>query len=279
MLRFLATIGSILWIVVGMAEIVSLAPPPVNNSPVNNTKAYDNCAKDYAEHPSLIGFFICKGASAIDRVHDDITAVSTLFIMIFTAVLSILNYSLARSTRLSAEAAKKAADVSEQALTVLERPRLFVEEPIISRDHHVTQSPHQELRYKFTNYGKTPAIVRFMEAVISIGDKPSPFWECFNGRIIVGAGRKEPIPIVNPRAIPAVDQTVRPDAAVILTIRVTYRDVFDWIHVNEYRFFRMGDRFVQIGGNENNRRYSGKLRDGEEESLSWSRNILDAPPG
>ncbi len=154
---------------------------------------------------------------------------------------------------------------------------MFIKEPIISRDHPVTQMPHEELRYIFTNYGKTPAIVRFMEAVIRVDDS-DVFSEVFNGRIIFGEGEEKPITIVNPGAIPTVDETVYPIARVILTIVVTYSDVFDWIHVNEYKFFRKGERFVQIGGNENNRSYSGKLPDGEEWSWAWTRNVLGATP-
>lgn len=149
MLRLLTTIGAILWIVVGITELVSLAPPPVNNSPVNNTKAYDNCAKDETEHPSLISFFLCKWATYIDRVRDDITAVSTLFIMIFTAILSSLNYSLAKTARISADVAARSLEITQRAYIRLEIKQL------------VGPTPGEYIRIKteVTNDGNTPATI------------------------------------------------------------------------------------------------------------------------
>ena len=253
-------------------------PSIIEQPPENYCKLQKTNYNSYEDSSAPLKFFLREVGRIVHCNRDDVSAASTLIIAVFTIILGSFTISLARSTRKAANAAKKAADVSEQALTVLERPYLFIEEPIISRDHPVTQMPHEELRYIFANYGKTPAIVRFMEAVIRIGDSESFFSEVFNGRIIFGEGERKPITMVNPRAIPTVDKTVYPIASVILTIVVTYSDVFDWIHVNEYRFFRMGDRFVQIGGNENNRSYSGKLRDGEEWSWAWTRNVFKAPP-
>jgi hypothetical protein len=250
-------------------------PSTVDHPPADYCKPQKTNYSSYEDSSAPLKFFFREIGRTIHCNRDDVSAAASLIIAAFTIVLGSFTVSLARSTRKAAYAAKKAADVSEQALTVLERPYLLIEEPIISRDHLITQAPHEELRYKFTNYGKTPAIVRFMEAVIRIGDSPSPFWEPFNGRIIVGAGEEKPIPIVNPRPIP--DQTAVPVVSVFLTITITYWDVFDWVHVNEFSFFRMGNRFVPIGGNENNRRYSRKLRDGEEWSLEWSRKVLSDP--
>jgi hypothetical protein len=225
----------------------------------------------------------------LDRTFGDPINIFTLGLVIVGAIQAGLfwwQYDLIRESladaKISANAARKAADVAEQALTVLERPHLFIEEPKIIRTviqgQGLRQEFRRELRYEFTNYGKTPAIVRWMEATIRIGESTNFWQEIFNGRVIFSAAQHKAIvplhsyPIQEEAAPGVIGQTA------ILTISVTYWDVFDWIHVDEFKFFRMGDRFVPIAGNENNRRNTKKLREGEEWTAIWSRQLLSDPP-
>jgi hypothetical protein len=186
---------------------------------------YHHASSDNKHYSRFINddlFLLTSVADWAKTNHDAAEALSaissvvvTVGLLIFTGILAFRTTGLYRETAAlrqvakqqrgdllrsiqasesAAEAAKKAADISEQALTVLERPYLFIDEPIISRDHPVTQMPHEEVRYFFTNYGKTPAIVRFMEADIRIDNSiNSSVWEAFNGRIIFGKGERNPL--------------------------------------------------------------------------------------
>src|SRR5271165_6663113 len=109
MLKFLSTIAVVLWIFVGMAELLSLAPPTVNQTPVNSgeTKKADKCGEE--NNPSLIRMIFCDIGGLIDVYHDNITAASTLVIAAFTVILGIFTMRLAKSTRIAADAAKDTA--------------------------------------------------------------------------------------------------------------------------------------------------------------------------
>lgn len=116
-----------------MAELVSLAPPPVNELPVNNAKTFDHCAGDQTARSSGIRYAFCEVGSYIHSYREDINAVSTFLLMLFTIVLILLNGSLARSTRIAAIAAERAAVAAEKGLTELERPWVFLEGTTITR--------------------------------------------------------------------------------------------------------------------------------------------------
>jgi hypothetical protein len=137
MLKVLTTIAVILWVilwvVIGIAELVSLAPPPLNELLVNNTKTFDHCAGDQTGRSSGVRFAFCEVGSYIHRDYEDINAVSTFIIMALTIALSVFNASLARSTKMAAIAAERAAVATEKGLTELERPWIFLEGSTVTR--------------------------------------------------------------------------------------------------------------------------------------------------
>jgi hypothetical protein len=161
MLKFLSTIAVVLWIVVGMAELVSLAPAPVNKTPVNNTKAYNECAQNQAERPSAAGFVICKVGHLIHRTREDTLAISTFFIMVFTAVLSVLNRSLAKSTRIAADAARLSAEAAVGTALPLMSMSVIRLDRIAEgmRGPQIVGHPEQRTLFhiNFKNFGQSPA--------------------------------------------------------------------------------------------------------------------------
>jgi hypothetical protein len=162
MLKVLTTIAIILWIVVGMAELVSLAPPPVNELPVNNAKTFDQCSGDQTGRSSGIRLAFCKVGSYIQSYHEDINAVSTFFLMVLTIVLILLNASLARSTKMAAVAAERAAVATEKGLSELERPWIFLEGSTVTRRDGKPASSIPNNWYvslRFKNVGRMPAII------------------------------------------------------------------------------------------------------------------------
>lgn len=110
----------------------------------------------------------------IERTFEDPVALFTAVLTFFTGLLFVatcgLWYMAVRQARdmkdsiavnkVSADAAKKSADVGERALTHLERPYLFLtyERPDFSSVGDGAMS--FRVRFKFKNYGRTPAIIR-----------------------------------------------------------------------------------------------------------------------
>jgi hypothetical protein len=178
MLKFLATIAVILWIIVGMAELVSLAPPPANELPVNNAKVFDQCAGDQRERSSAVRFAFCVVDNYIHNHREDINSVSTFLIMALTVVLILLNASLARSTRMAAIAAERAAVSAEKSLTDLERPWIFLEGATVSRRRWQPASVPNwwYISLQFKNLGRMPAIIERclfeIKPKVELSDKP-----------------------------------------------------------------------------------------------------------
>jgi hypothetical protein len=83
MLRFLATIGVILWIVVGMAELVSLAPSPANTEPKPSENTSSNANSNQNFHTGPIVTVLRTGR----QYRDEITAISTALLCFITARL------------------------------------------------------------------------------------------------------------------------------------------------------------------------------------------------
>jgi hypothetical protein len=175
----------------------------------------------------------------------------------------------------AAQAAKTSANVAERTLTELERPYIFVDipkfvpSPIEGRPHNV--------QYVLKNYGRTPAIVRWLKA----SAKPEPpsttggFWmEVFNGQIVFKPGdEKEVEPLARmPTPYPTRDPVLRAieEPIILLSIEITYSDVFDYIHVNEFTFFESRGSFHAIAGKKYNRSKSEKLLEGVEWTPAWS---------
>jgi uncharacterized membrane-anchored protein len=67
---------------------------------------------------------LTRSAHLIDTYHDDVNAVSTIIIALFTAVLGVFTIRLAKSTRIAADAAK----LNAEALMTAEGAHLY---PII----------------------------------------------------------------------------------------------------------------------------------------------------
>ncbi len=56
----------------------------------------------------------------------------------------------------------------------------------------------------------------------------------------------------------------------MLTIEVTYSDVFDYMHVSEFTYFESNGTFHAIAGKKYNRSKSEKLPEGVEWTPEWS---------
>jgi hypothetical protein len=90
-------------------------------------------------------------------------------------------------------------------------------------------------------------------------------------QIILKSGdEKEISPIVRMRVPYPRDPVVGPPA-IVLTIEITYSDVFDYMHVSEFTFFKSGSSFDAIAGKKYNRSKSEKLPEGIEWTPAWSK--------
>jgi len=91
----------------------------------------------------------------------------------------------------------------------------------------------------------------------------APLWmEIFNGQVVFKNGDEKEIqpnvrmPVAFPKSqIPAGPTTV-------LTIEVTYSDVFDYMHVSEFTYFESNGTFNAIAGMKYNRSKSEKAARG-----------------
>src|SRR6266436_9102754 len=83
---------------------------------------FQQCIKSYGQNDPA--YRHCIGAYVTDK-NAVITALGTLVIAVFTTVLGIFTISLARSTRIAANAADLSVKIAQRALTELERPYLF----------------------------------------------------------------------------------------------------------------------------------------------------------
>jgi hypothetical protein len=150
MLRFLATIAVILWIVLGMAALVSFAPK-IEDRPRYNTEQH-NAVKCYEEgSPSLIRTIFCWSGDFIDAYHEDISAVSTVIIAIFTAILGYATWFLYGATRGLVREAKNTADRQLRAYIFLENA--FFERTGVENFAIDTWA----IQYRLKNFGRTPA--------------------------------------------------------------------------------------------------------------------------
>ena len=160
---------------------------------VHSSQAFQACINE-TESSAAREFWLyrrCLGAYAIDK-NAAITALGTVAVAIFTAILGGFTVSLSKSTRVAAEAAQKAADAAFAA----ERARFFV---VIDK-HNLTEiaklvesSGANEnigipggdnicITYRFKNYGKTPAIVVEVGTGIAYSEEiPGPVWHNWAG--------------------------------------------------------------------------------------------------
>jgi hypothetical protein len=214
------------------------------------------------------------------RPTNDPVAFFTLWIAAFTALLVLVSafqigflISANDTATEAANAAKISADIAKRTLTELERPYIFVDIP------KFIPSPIKDrpnVQYVLKNYGRTPAIVRWLKATAQT-DPPGnqgPIWqEIFNGQIAFKPGEeKEVEPIVRtPFPYPIAPAIRNPqEPFMLLIIEITYSDVFDYMHVSEFTFFESSGSFHAIAGKKYNRSKSEKLPEGVEWTPAWS---------
>jgi len=179
MLKFLATIAAILWIVVGMAELVSLAPAVSNHPPKTNNEGDLNGRCGTENNPSIVRIIICKIGETIDAFHDDITAASTVIIAILTVILGCFTISLARSTKRAADSSTLASTalLATERGTIVEVIRFIDASAPYWGANTFNKSPTMSARevdvgfaLYFRNYGKTPASIYDISLDIIISD-------------------------------------------------------------------------------------------------------------
>jgi len=138
----------------------------------------------------------------------------------------------------TAQAAKISANVAERTLTELERPYIFVDTPKVIPSPIESVSPN--VQYILKNYGRTPAIVRWLKATAKLASPSNngpPIWtEIFNGQIVFKSGEEQEIQPLHRMPFPKTPAIGAPsvEPSVLLIIEVTYSDVFDYIHVSEF---------------------------------------------
>ncbi len=261
-------LGIILW--------QSLFPPK------EQTPYSDGAQKQYSEQKSPHeGADEARTVVAAKYSIDEKLATYTMWLAIFTALLVLVAIFqigfLVRTDKTStaaANAAKQSADVAERTFTELERPYIFVDipkfipSPIKDRPSNV--------QYVLKNYGRTPAIVRWLKASAQTeppsGDHPT--WiEFFNGQTVFKPGDEREIQpnVRSPFPYPTTPAIRDPkEPSMLLIIEITYSDVFDYMHVSEFTFFESGGSFHAIAGKKYNRSKSEKLPEGVEWTPAWS---------
>jgi hypothetical protein len=271
----------------------------------NNEYQYTDRAKHHQSETSY--YYLSPALKSVggwaDDNHEAVEALSAIGTLVFTFVLAIFTGVLAwRTTGLfretkrlrktaneqradmlrsieagekAASAAIKSANVAEQALSVLERPHVFIES-IELIEHSISTFL---VRCKVRNYGKTPGIIIWSETrrtqVASPGGSESTFngLANFAGRLVVG---NEEIKTVETGptilAINQIDAFSRP--VTILRTEITYTDIFSYVHVAEFSFHDSVGTFVAFGGTADNRKNSKKLDRGEVWEPSLSKKLL-----
>jgi hypothetical protein len=145
--------------------------------------SYDYAYNDRCTVDGIVSL-IWLGGAIIDRLKDDLTAISTTIIAAFTVVLAWATHRQARLTQLvadtskdAAEAAKNTADISYKILTRLEAPHLY---PVnlsyvysVDQFHNVS---HVSVSAAFKNYGRSPAILKnaSIQVAIFVQEKGEP---------------------------------------------------------------------------------------------------------
>jgi hypothetical protein len=181
-----------------------------------------------------------------------------------TAGLVIAGFYQLRDSRRSIVAAETSARIAESALTELERPFIGIE--IVSTGLSVKDrktDPHvmldDDLRFRFTNYGRTPATITEMFDEFHVcrpNEMPAPINPDGKGIefpfVIVGANRRSP-PSTRSQSEgiePNVWMTFTSgEAELFLVGFVRFRDVFDRKHITGFclNFNKRDGRFLFYG--------------------------------
>ena len=104
---------------------------------------------------------------AFDRNRDDIAALSTLAIAVFAAAFLAFGLRLARSARITAEAARDGAIAETKALAAVARPRIIVRKAELS--FQPAPNPPGSVKFEVRNVGGTPAHIMEIKAVLHAG--------------------------------------------------------------------------------------------------------------
>jgi hypothetical protein len=175
----LSVIALMTWIVVGVATLIAMAPTTSEPS-TKNEPTYEECATLEKYKTTFVWVVLCRVDVVVHRNRDDIAAISTFFIALFTIALVFVTRKLAEATVIAAVAAKDAAE----ALPILERGRLYAEIRSASLNWMtgVTQT-HPETKKQtisntfrieivIRNHGKTPSVVKKIQFGNFIGTAP-----------------------------------------------------------------------------------------------------------
>lgn len=181
----------------------------------------------------------------LEKHNGAVTAVATVFIAIFTIVLTLVTGRQARLTKIAADAAEKAADAakaSAEALPNVERAYLFLDGKLESQLHWPTATSEKResvIRPIFKNHGKTPAILKELYWDVLVLDRLPGQREVdalrggpFPVSLIIGSGGKsEPFDV--PFSIDGsdVDSILLSRSRYMYFVgRVRYDDVFGKTH-------------------------------------------------
>src|SRR5579871_4460933 len=87
MLRFFWTTAAVVWIVVGIVQLVSLAPTSTGRIPAPQNNQETAQTPDNNDHPSFLGVVSFAFGDFVSRYKDHITSVSTALLTIITGIL------------------------------------------------------------------------------------------------------------------------------------------------------------------------------------------------
>lgn len=129
---------------------------PPSQTETKHYADYDDCAVNG------IRLVVSDIAVVIHQRRDDLTAISTAFIAIFTIVLAFVTGRQARLTRIVADAGRQAADAakaSADALPTLERAHVFAGVKGSGVGADSDGNPVVIFSVSAINYGRTPGVV------------------------------------------------------------------------------------------------------------------------
>lgn len=166
---------------------------------------------------------------------------------------------------------------SADAALASERPYVFTTVPKIE-----VSAKGKTITYTLTNYGKTPAILRYYTARSFNKNSPPTDTEIWNGWEVLRTGESHTGKSIEVRNVPLKTGDIGSsgDSAKNVTsffwLEFFYVDVFNFVHTSTATFFYLDDgkspRYVQIAGEKYNDHRIEKMPEGE-----WHPN-LGKPP-
>jgi len=172
----------------------------------------------------------------------------------------------------AADAAKKSARVAEAALTVLEKPYVFVDRRIILsksileiKDFKTQNSDflcHLGVEYFVINHGRTPAIIKNLTAtMLIVANIPEHRRITGTPEIQPAIGMAQGVPdgplkcLSNePATVVICDEILRGDKFLFFYGQISYRDVFSYEYLTGFgwRYFINANIWNPEGGDEYN---------------------------